>query len=157
VHTLQQLQQMLRDEVDHARAANIKFLTLAGEIITLQAKMQIGQYQSHWPPNTMGEPQGKLLASTLKRKFSRSLSAPGGMDADAPLYETGAYKDSIEFRVLPLVKTVEVGSDLPYAKDLEYGTSRQSPRPIFKEALLRSYPLLVKILNESYLKQISKG
>ena len=77
------------------------------------------------------------------------------MDTDAPLYETGEYKASIRYVVAPGM--VAIGSDLHYAADLEYGNSRQVPRPIYKNALMKVLPTLGIMLDKLYLKRLRRG
>lgn len=64
--------------------------------------------------------------------LTHQASAPG----QAPMSDTGRLASSIEFdQIGPLTATV--GSNLIYAKWLEYGTRKMAPRPFFRPAVER--------------------
>lgn len=82
------------------------------------AKEAIGNddYIFGWP---------RLAQSTIDRKgFER------------PLFETGALRDSITHNVDSNGKEAAVGTDLDYAKYLEFGTSKMPARPFLGGALI---------------------
>jgi HK97 gp10 family phage protein len=81
------------------------------------AKSALGTYEFGWPP---------LQPETIARKVT----------GDSPLLETGALRDSIKHNVDPNGKEAAVGTDLDYAKYLEFGTSKMPARPFLGGALI---------------------
>jgi hypothetical protein len=72
-----------------------------------------------------------LQQSTIERK-KRSNWGKGG-DPSSPLWATGEYHDSIQFRISGHNK-VRIFSELDFVQYLEVGTAKMSPRPVFKPA-----------------------
>jgi HK97 gp10 family phage protein len=81
------------------------------------AKEALGTYEFGWPP---------LQPETIARKVT----------GDSPLLETGALRDSITHNVDANGKEAAVGTDLDYAKYLEFGTSKMPARPFLGGALI---------------------
>jgi hypothetical protein len=69
-------------------------------------------------------------------------SAPG----EAPANDTGLLFSSIYFKQ-PSKLTAEIGSRLPYAYWLEYGTKKIKPRPSWVPATQKNIPLFQKLVD----------
>jgi HK97 gp10 family phage protein len=105
----------VKAELEHS---GHKILEKTCVLLEDSAKEAIGNddYIFGWP---------RLAQSTIDRKgFER------------PLYETGALRDSITHNVDSNGKEAAVGTDLDYAKYLEFGTSKMPARPFLGGALI---------------------
>lgn len=105
----------VKAELEHS---GHKILERTCVLLEDSAKEAIGNddYIFNWP---------RLAQSTIDRKgFER------------PLYETGALQRSIEHNVDASGKEAAVGTDLDYAKYLEFGTSKMPARPFLGGALI---------------------
>src|SRR6185437_13332492 len=101
---------------------NQSALMLAGQMIENKVKDMIGTKQIFWQD---------LSQSTIDRKRRKGWGRGG--DPASPLWETGEYDRSIEYKLVGN-NTVRVTSDLDYVQYLEEGTSKMPPRPVFKPA-----------------------
>jgi HK97 gp10 family phage protein len=104
----------VKAELEHS---GHKILEQSCVLLEDSAKGAIGTYEFNWPP---------LKPETIARK----------MTGDSPLLETGALRDSITHNVDPSGKEAAVGTDLDYAKYLEFGTSKMPARPFLGGALI---------------------
>ena len=105
----------VKAELEHS---GHKILERTCVLLEDSAKDAIGNddYIFGWP---------RLAQSTIDRKgFER------------PLFETGALRDSITHNVDANGKEAAVGTDLDYAKYLEFGTSKMPARPFLGGALI---------------------
>ena len=106
---------------DRARINNIhhmacRNLEKAAKMIVEEAQRVIGTYEYGWPP---------LKPATVARK-----------EADTPLYETGALRDSIGYEVQCDQLTASVGSNDPVAVFQELGTVTIPPRSFLMGAAM---------------------
>lgn len=97
--------------------SNHKILERTCVLLEDSAKGALGTYEFGWPP---------LKPETIARKAT----------GDSPLLETGALRDSITHNVDSNGKEAAVGTDLDYAKYLEFGTSKMPARPFLGGALI---------------------
>lgn len=74
--------------------------------------------------------------------FKHRASAPG----EAPATDTGNLVSSIYFRQ-PSKLVAEVGSRLPYAYWLEFGTKKIEPRPSWVPATQKNMPIFQKLID----------
>ncbi len=105
----------VKAELEHS---GHKILERTCVLLEDSAKEAIGNddYIFGWP---------RLAQSTIDRKgFER------------PLFETGALRDSITHNVDSNGKEAAIGTDLDYAKYLEFGTSKMPARPFLGGALI---------------------
>jgi HK97 gp10 family phage protein len=78
-------------------------------------------------------------------------SAPG----EPPKNDTGLLANSIEaVQVAPL--RVEVSSNAPYSRALEYGTSKMSERPFMRPALKKTQPIMREKIRRAVAK-VARG
>jgi HK97 gp10 family phage protein len=103
-------------------AAGPKILERAAQIVQKKAKATIGKNNDNWAP---------LAQSTIVDKQRKGFKTP------APLLRTGELRDSIEYTVVS-EHEAWVGTDLEYAKFLEFGTSRMPPRSFLVSAAIAS-------------------
>src|ERR1700722_8563014 len=96
---------LAKEFVGHA-----KELEAAAVILETEAKSYPGTYQDGWPA---------LADSTVARKAT----------GDSPLLETGDMRDSIQHA--SDAREANVGSNDPKFKFSEFGTTNESPRPVF--------------------------
>jgi HK97 gp10 family phage protein len=104
----------VKAELEHS---GHKILEKTCVLLENSAKDAIGTYQFGWAP---------LAPETIARKAT----------GDSPLLETGALRDSITHNVDSNGKEAAVGTDLDYAKYLEFGTSKMPARPFLGGALI---------------------
>ena len=124
--------------------ANKAALTFVGQAIENQVKDMIGTKQSFW---------ADLKPSTIDRK--RRAGWGRGGDPASPLWATGEYQRSVEWR-LTGSNAVRISSDLDFVQYLEYGSSRMPPRPVFLPAtkiVLRNF-LGTNRLNQFYFREL---
>lgn len=70
-------------------------------------------------------------------------SAPGS----PPAPDTGTLRNSIYVQIQsagPIRKVIKVGTRVPYATFLEYGTSKMRPRPFMRPAVARAAPIVAR-------------
>lgn len=78
-------------------------------------------------------------------------SAPG----EPPKNDTGLLANSIEtVQVVPL--KVEVSSNAPYSRALEYGTSKMAERPFMRPALKKTQPEVQQLIKRAVAK-VARG
>lgn len=98
-------------------------LTVLGFEIQEKAQDMIGRHQLFWKD---------LTESTIDQKKRKGWGRFD--DPTSPLYATGKYHDSVQYRLVGRNK-VQIFSDDPVAEFMEYGTSRGvPPRPVFLPA-----------------------
>jgi HK97 gp10 family phage protein len=104
------------------RAALAITLEEIGKRVAERAKSYLGvpQAAGHggyppWPP---------LAPSTLAHKGT-----------DTPLLETGALRDDIH-HVVVSESEVQIGTNVPYGRYLEFGTAKMPPRPFLRPAAM---------------------
>lgn len=114
----------IRSEIREIPLTNKVVLNLLGEAVQEQVQSMIGTKQIFWQD---------LKPSTIDRK-SRSGGGKGG-DPSTPLYDTGEFQRSIEYKVMNK-NTVRISSDSKSAEYTEYGTAQMPPRPVFKPAAM---------------------
>jgi len=68
-------------------------------------------------------------------------SSPG----EVPRVQTGRLKGSITSELHPVLPIARVGTDVPYAPKLEFGTGRIAPRPYMRPALHRAEPAIAAL------------
>lgn len=99
-------------------------IAMAGAIVVQEEiKKELGHYQGRAGPYNAWQ---ELNHHTEEERTRM------GFTADDPLLMTGRLRDSI--KIVPIGDAVLVGSDLPYAKHLEFGTARMPPRPFIGRA-----------------------
>lgn len=99
-------------------------MVLAGaEIVQEEIKRELGHYQGKAGPYDAWEE----LSHYTEEERARL-----GFTANDPLLMTGRLRDSIQ--IVPLGDTALVGTNLPYAKYLEFGTATMPPRPFISRA-----------------------
>jgi phage gpG-like protein len=88
--------------------------------------------------------QGPPKTGTIYSRGSKNhqASAP----KEAPATDTGALVSSIYFKQ-PNNLTAEIGSRLPYAYYLEFGTKNMEPRPSWLPATEKNTPLFQKLID----------
>lgn len=112
------------------------------EMIEKEAKSYLGTYQQSIGPYPGWVP---LAESTQKARAAK------GYRPDDPLLVTGELKDSI--RSVLVGKGAVVGTNIPFAPDLEYGTSTIPPRPFLgRAAFVKKHEILE--LQKQILKAI---
>ena len=97
----------VKAELEHS---GHKILERTCVLLEDSAKDELGTYEFGWVP---------LRPETIARKAT----------GDSPLLETGAPRDSITHSVDPNGKEAAIGTDIEYAKYLEFGTSKMPARP----------------------------
>lgn len=127
----------IKNEIREIPVTNKFVLNMLGLEVQQQVQSMIGTKQIFWQD---------LKQSTIERK-SRSGGGKGG-DPSTPLYDTGEFQRSIEYRVMS--KSVRIFSEDKSAIYHEFGTQFQPPRAVFKPAAMI---ILKKILGSN---QISK-
>ncbi len=92
----------------------------------------------------MGEstPHGKTYR---RRGGEYRASAPG----QPPQIDTGALARSLSVTLSPDGKSIEVGSDLPYAAIHEFGLGDAQERPFLRPALANSKDEILKIITSA--------
>jgi HK97 gp10 family phage protein len=152
-----------KQEVNRARLA---VETTAKKLIAKGPKtgwMYMRQFDGKWMVisklGMMGTPQVvAVYRSEGKENLSEfhQASAPG----EAPATDTGTLVSSIESKVevgwLDIASAV-VWTEKPYAKWLEFGTTRMEPRPFFTPAVEENRARFPKILGEAVIESIDKA
>lgn len=93
----------------------------------------------------VGTPQSerarKAAAKKRRRRVARAIFAPSA-PGEAPRKRTGTLQKSVAAEVerTPAGVTVRVGSSVPYARFLEYGTRRMAARPWLRPGLSEWQP-----------------
>lgn len=114
----------IRNEIRTVPVTNKFVLNMLGIEIQEQVQNMIGTKQVFW---------ADLKQSTIDRK-SRSGGGKGG-DPSTPLYDTGEFQRSIEYKVMNK-NVVRIFSDSKSAEYTEFGTASMPPRPVFKPAAM---------------------
>jgi hypothetical protein len=114
----------IRNEIREIPVTNKLVLNMLGMEVQQQVQSMIGTKQIFWQD---------LKQSTIDRK-SRSGGGKGG-DPSTPLYDTGEFQRSIEYKVMNK-NMVRISSDSKSAEYTEFGTRFSPPRPVFKPAAM---------------------
>jgi len=93
---------------------------------------------------------GYLVERDVKKSFGTSPSPPGG----PPGVVTGTLRRSIATRLVP--GNVQVGTNVVYARRLEFGFEGQEARPYLYPALKRNKEEILKIINKGLNDELSK-
>lgn len=137
MRTLSDLIADIKIEIQQTPVHNQSVLAVLGFEIAEKAKSMIGTHQIFWKD---------LKPSTIDQK-SKKGQGKGG-DPSSPLYATGDFERSVEYRVLK--NKVRIFSKDPTAVFHEYGTAKQPPRPVFK-------PAAMLVLKEFMTKNMMSG
>lgn len=127
-------------------------LDTIGEGVKKECQKEIGEYQPGIGPYPATAP---LSPVTLERK-ARKGHGKGG-NPDTPLYATGEYQESIQYMKDTGKLSVEIGTNVPYVKFHEVGTSEMPPRPIFGPATMRAIPPLLPVIKKAAIYGIFSG
>lgn len=94
-----------------------------------------------------GNRHGRLYRVPGTKVYYRA-SAPG----EPPATRTGALRQSLRVVVFqnPEKLVAQVGTDLEYGKNLEFGTRKILPRPWFKPSYQRAKPRVYRILGRRW-------
>ena len=79
-------------------------------------------------------------------------SRPG----EPPMNDTGVLHNNIE-TVMKGPLTVEISSNAPYSRALEYGTSRMAERPFMRPALAKSRTAVGKLIDDAVAHAVRKA
>lgn len=112
-------------------AAKARMLDKIGNIVSLQAVMKLGKYQTPVGPFAGWAP---LAESTKEQR------AFLGYPEDEPLLMSGELQNSVSYTVYRGIGEVRIGSPLPYAEFLEWGTRKMPPRPFLGPSMIESRP-----------------
>jgi len=144
---MRKLSDLIRDLKQEQRRIpmqNAAALTVLGFEIQEKVVEMIGTKQSFW---------ADLKPATIEWKTRKHLGKDN--DPSSPLYGTGDFARSIEYKLIGKNK-VRIFSDDPTAQYHEFGTSTQPPRPVFLLAaklVLRDFLGKGKLQN-FYLKSL---
>lgn len=92
---------------------------------------------------------GYLVEKDVKKSFGTSPSPPGG----PPGVITGTLRRSIATRLIP--GNAQVGTNVVYARRLEFGYKTQEARPYLYPALKRNKKEIIKIIEEGLSKELA--
>ncbi len=118
----------------------VSILSLVGDAVALEARERIiGRISplQAVPPFNAWSP---LKASTIKQKERKGWGKNG--DPYSMLWATGKLDYSISYRIEKGRARVIIGTNVPYAGYLEYGTIHMGPRPFMGPAMVRTLPRL---------------
>lgn len=144
MRTLSDLVSDIKAEIRDVPVNNKLVLNILGIAVQEKTKELIGTHQIFWQD---------LADSTVDSK--RKKNQGKGNDPSSPLYATGDFERSIEYKVIGQNK-VQIFSDDPTAEYHEYGTVNQPPRPVFKPAALLVLKEFLgkRRISEFYLKRL---
>lgn len=134
----------IKKEIRDIPMQNAAMLTVLGFEIQQKIQSMIGTHQIFWKD---------LADSTVERK-AKHHGGKGG-DPSSPLYDTGGFEKSIEYKLVGKNK-VQIFSEDPTAVYHEMGTSKQPPRPVIKPAamlVLKKF-LSAGTISKFYLKSL---
>jgi len=106
----------------------------------------------------LGNQMVKDIKASMKPGTGRTYKSKTGVGmhrASKPYYppapDTKSLKDSIDYNVWisGYEITLRVGTDVPYSKYLEIGTSKMLPRPFLRPCLERFRPKIVAIIGKT--------
>ncbi len=89
--------------------------------------------------------RGSSGLSTLGQRFIASKAG------EVPSIQTGTLKRSITLEMDPLLPKVFVGTNVPYAELLEFGTKDMAPRPFLRPAIFRLKRDIMRIISSGRL------
>lgn len=126
------IEKLLRTVNAHAIPEVTKALFAAGEMIQVEAQISI----------TAGAVSGK----------NHVPSKPG----EPPNNDTGVLANNIETNKVRLL-VVEVSSNAPYSKDLEFGTSRVAARPFMAPAANKKRDAAKKLVDKAVKRAVRRA
>jgi HK97 gp10 family phage protein len=126
------IEKLLRTVNAHAIPEVTKALFAGGEMIAVEAQISI----------TAGAVSGKFHVP----------SKPG----EPPNNDTGVLAGNIETNKIRLLQ-VEVSSNAPYSKDLEFGTSRIAARPFMAPAANAKRPAVKKLVDKAVKRAVRRA
>jgi len=103
---------------------------------------------------------GLFVAADIKKKFpgrgasglntlgQRFIASKAG---EIPSIQTGTLKRSITIEMDARLPKVFVGTNVPYAEWLEFGTKDMAPRPFLRPAIFRNKRHIVRIISSGKL------
>lgn len=71
-------------------------------------------------------------SNEIKKTLNESSYPPASSPNDPPAVRTGILKNSVQWTVDDTALVARIGSNLEYARFLEFGTSKMEPRPGFR-------------------------
>jgi hypothetical protein len=127
-------------------------LDMLGQAVKAEVEKEIGEPQGSIGPYPATAP---LSIETVYKK-AKAGTGKGG-DPFSPLWETGAYHDSIGVaKDIPSL-SVEIGTNLDYVEHLEVGTGSMPPRPVLGPSALRAIPPLLPVVAHAAAQGIMGG
>jgi hypothetical protein len=109
----------IKKEIRQVPIENAAVLTVLGFEVQEKVKSMIGTHQVFWKD---------LADSTVDQKRRKGWGKGG--DPSSPLYATGKYEESVQYRMVGKNR-VQIFSDDEHAEYLEFGTSKMPPRSVF--------------------------
>lgn len=145
---------LLRQSVDVVKDLHAG-LEKAGEMITNQAKSEIGKLQPSIGSPQVAQEWEPLAPRTRKEK--ERLGYGSSANDWQPLLRTGELRDSIHYEVNKSKLEVIVGSDSPIAAYQEFGTSRIPPRPFIGRAAFILTPKIANMFAGATIRGVMGG
>ena len=134
----------IENEIKNIPVINAAVLNVIGFEVQQKVQEMIGTRQIFWKD---------LADSTVATKRRKGWGKAG--DPGSPLYATGDFERSVEYKVVGKNK-VRIFSDAESAQYTELGTSKMPPRPVFKPAaklVLKSF-LTKNTIQAFYLRSL---
>ena len=139
-------------------------------------RLASGEYRRHL------EPVLDLIGQTVKTEMERSIGtlvpaiggyqdmpdieqstkdrkrrSPVSLRPDDPLYRTGDYSKSIQYKKHAFMLAVEVGTNVKYVVYHELGTRHHPARPIMGPAVLKALPPLLPMIQAAGVMAMKGG
>lgn len=127
--------------------ANKDSLRRAAQLVTRDARTQIGHYQ----PSAGAYPAWEPLAESTEEEKAR-LGAP----ENAPLYRFGGLKASFRYDP-PTEDSIDLGSTDSVMEYHEFGTVKMPARPVLGPALLKNIDEIQRIFGHHAVRAIVSG
>lgn len=138
-HALGQLAGFLsRQAVPSYKRQVERILNEVGSETVAQVHDMVGVYQSAMGQYPAWAP---LAQATLDRKARYGLGKNGS--ADTPLYASGAFDNSVSYRIFKTKGVVVVGTHEDKMIVHEFGNARTPPRPVFGPAVHQIIPRML--------------
>jgi len=144
---MRKLSELITDietEIKNIPVINAAVLNVIGFEVQQKVQEMIGTRQIFWKD---------LADSTIATKRRKGWGKAG--DPGSPLYATGDFERSVEYKVVGKNK-VRIFSDAESAQYTELGTTKMPPRPVFKPAaqlVLKSF-LTTNTIQAFYLRSL---